>query len=62
MPFIIKSPVMYKVYFEIWRGFSSSSPSPAGTFDTLGDAIDCARKCYGYVQLNNRIVEDFRVS
>jgi hypothetical protein len=52
---------MYKVFFDIWRGFSSCSPSFAGSFDTLEDAKDCASKCYGYVQANNRILADYRI-
>lgn len=52
---------MYHVYFEVWRGFSSPTLHPAGSFETLDEAVSVARVCYGYVQHGRSIIKDYRI-
>jgi len=51
---------MYKVFFDIWRGFSSPTSHPAGVFESLDDAKDCASKCHGYIMSGNSLIADYR--
>lgn len=53
--------MMYNVYFEVWRGFSSHTLHSADVFHTLEEASNVARICYGCVSRNHRIIEDYRI-